>query len=170
MKKLILFFFFLFAASAASQVFDEPIDSTINYKFRLYAQSARVPNTILNEDKEKIDSLIYALIVYTDTLQFIMIADPEIAPTGHLVLKISNYATGTAAFTSTLQQDTFTVAGVDTLDADYDYFWIQPYGSSVNANDVLSYTILSPNQVIVYRPASGTSALPYRWRMIRRYH
>jgi len=169
MKKLFLLLIF-FAATTAAQVFDEPIDSTTHYNFRLYAQSARVPYTILNEDKEKIDSLIYALIVWTDTTQHILVTDAEIAPTGHYVLKISNYATGIDSFTTTLTADTFTVSGVDTLNAYEDLFWIQARGgTSITANDQFIYTILSPNKVIVTRPASGTSGLKYVWRMIRRY-
>jgi hypothetical protein len=168
MKKL-FFLLFLFAATAAAQVFDEPIDSTSHYAFRLYAQSARVPNTILNEDKEKIDSLIYALIVWVDSSQLILISDPEIAPSPHLVLKISNYATGLDQFSGTLTADTFTVAGTDTLVVGEDLFWIQPYSATITSNDIMAYTILSPNKVRVVRPASGTSGLLYRWRWIRRY-
>ena len=168
MKKVFMFFL-VFAATAASQVFDEPIDSTDHYAFRLYAQSARVPFTILNEDKEKIDSLIYALIVWTDTTQLILVTDADITATGHYVLKISNYSSGTATFTTTATVDTFTVTGTDTILSANDYFWIQAIGSGVNANDVLSYSILSPNKVIVHRPASGSSGLPYVWRWIRRY-
>lgn len=170
MKKLIILFFMVLTMSAAAQVFDEPIDSTTNYAFRLYSQSARVPYTILNEDKEKIDSLIYALIVYTDTTMHLLVTDADIAPTGHYVLKISNYATGLDTFTTTLTADTFTVTGVgaDTLDAN-DLFWIQAHGSAISANDVFAYAILIPNKVIVTRPASGTSALAYIWRWIRRY-
>jgi hypothetical protein len=152
-----------------SQVFDEPIDSTDNYSFRLYAQSARVPYTVLNEDKEKIDSLIYALIVWTDTTQLILVTDADITATGHYVLKISNYSTGIDTFTTTLTADTFTVSGVDTLTALTDLFWITAYGAAISANDVFVYSILSPNKVIVTRPASGTSGLVYNWRWIRRY-
>lgn len=168
MKKLFLFFFLVFAANAAAQVFDEPIDSTTHYAFRLYAQSARVPYTILNEDKEKIDSLIYALIVWTDTLQYQLVTDAEITSTGHYVLKTSNYASGIDTFTTTLTADTITLS-VDTLDVGTDVFWITAYGTSITANDVFATSILSPNKLIVTRPASGTSGLIYHWRWIRRY-
>jgi len=168
MKKII-FFCLILAATAAAQVFDEPIDSTDHYAFRLYAQSARVPNTILNEDKSKMDSLIYALIVWVDSSQHILIADPEIAPTGHLVFKTSNYATGFDQFTSTLTADTFTVTGTDTLEVNRDVFLFAPYSATITSNDVIAYTILSPNKVRAVRPASGTSGLLYRWRWIRRY-
>lgn len=167
MKKLIILFFLVFAVNAAAQVFDEPIDSTTNYAFRLYAQSARVPFTILNEDKEKIDSLIYALIVWTDSTQFIMVVDTNVTTTPHLVLKISNYSTGTDTFTTTLTADTVDLIA-DTLILGQDIFWINAYGT-VNANDVLSYSFTSDNNLIVTRPASGTSALIYSWRWIKRY-
>lgn len=168
--KQLLFFILVFAAIGSAQVFDEPIDSTDHYAFRLYAQSARVPFTILNEDKEKIDSLIFALIVYTDTSQYFLVTDTDIAPTGHFVFKTSNYATGTDAFVTTAVVDTFTVTGTDTLVSATDYFWIQAFGSAITSNDVLAYQIItSTNTVIVTRPASGTSGLNYVWRWIRRY-
>jgi hypothetical protein len=166
MKKLILFFL-VFAATAAAQVFDEPIDSTEHYILRQYEQDARVPAEILNEDKDIIDSVMYSLIVWTDSLQFTMVVDTNVTSTPHLVLKISNYATGTDTFVTTAQVDTFTV-NVDTLNAQVDLFWIQSYGTT-NANDVLGYTILSPNKVIVNRPAAGSSGLIYNWRWIKRY-
>jgi len=167
MKKLFLLLIF-FAATAAAQVFDEPIDSTEHYAFRLYAQSARVPYTILNEDKEKIDSLIYALIVWTDTLQLALVTDAEITSTPHYVLKISNYATGIDTFTTTLTADTVTLA-VDTLEVGLDVFFVTAYGTSITANDVFAVSILAPNKIIVTRPSSGTSGLIYHWRWIRRY-
>jgi len=162
-----LFFFLIISSFSIAQVFDEPIDSTEHYAFRLYAQSARVPAEILNEDKEKIDSLIYALIVWTDTLQLIMVSDLELHPT-QLALKISNYATGIDSFVTTATADTFTVQ-VDTLEAGVDYFFIQAYGDAISANDQFAFSIISPNKVRVVRPASGTSGLKYIWRWIRRY-
>lgn len=177
MKKLFVFNWILtlwflvslFSPVIHAQVFDEPIDSTTRYAFRLYAQSARVPYTILNEDKEKIDSLIYALIVWTDTTQLILVTDADITSTGHYVLKISNHSTGIDTFTTTLTADTFTVSGVDTLVAGQDLFWINASGAAISANDVFVTAILSPNKVIVTRPASGTSGIIYNWRWIRRY-
>ena len=159
---------FLFSQILSAQVFDEPIDSTEHYGFRHYAQSARVPASILNEDKSKIDSLIYNLIVWVDSVQYVMVVDTNVTTTPHLVLKISNYATGVDSFVTTATVDTFTVTGVDTLNVSEDLFWIQAQGTT-NANDVLGYNILDPNKVIVNRPASGTSGLLYDWRMIRRY-
>lgn len=167
MKKIFLFFL-VFATVGTAQVFDEPIDSTEHYSLRLYAQSARVPASILNEDKEKLDSLIYNLIVWIDTTQFIMVVDTSITSTPHLVFKISNYATGVDSFVTTATVDTFAVTAVDTLNLNEDIFFIQAYGTT-NANDVLGYTLLDPNKVIVNRPGSGTSGLLYNWRMIRRY-
>lgn len=154
---------------AYSQVFDEPIDSTKHYNLRLYSQGARVPAAILNEDKEIIDSVLYSLIVYVDTLQFIMILDTNINKESY-TFKISGYATGTSSFSGTLTTDTFTVAGNpgDTLKTDRDYFWLQPIGNTITSNDVLSYYFLPPRSVIVVRSASGTNNLSYVWRWIRR--
>lgn len=167
--KIILAIIFLLSINLVGQVFDEPLDSTSHYNFRLYKQSARVPNTILNEDKEKIDSLIYDLIVWTDSVQFVLIVDTNITTTPHLVLKISNYATGIDTFTTTATVDTIILAGADTLNSVVDLFWLQPYGTTITSNDVLGYYVIDPDTLIVIRPASGTSGLVYVWRWIKRY-
>lgn len=150
-----------------AQVYDEPIDSTTHYRLRLYAQSARVPADILNDDKKTIDSVLYSLIVFTDTLQHVIVYDTNITDT-HLTFKISNYATGSAAFTTTATTCTLTIVGADSLSENGDVFLLQPYGIT-NANDVLGYSVLNNNQIVVNRPASGTSDLKFKWRWIRRY-
>lgn len=167
MKKLI-FLLILFSFTAFSQVFDEPIDSTKHYNLRLYAQSARIPAEILNEDKQIIDSVLYSLIVYTDSLQFIMVYDSAVTTNG-LTFKISNYSNGIDAFSGTSETDTFTVASNDTLNLSKDLFFIQPYGNSITANDILTYYFIVPNSVVVQRLSGGTNNLPYVWRWIRRY-
>lgn len=168
MKKIFLLLTIcILSVQIQAQVYDEPIDSTEHYNLRLYAQSARVPAEILNDDKVTIDSVMYSLIVWVDTLQNVVVVDTSITTT-HLVLKISNYASGSDAFVTTATVDTFTVLGADTLTEADDIFLLQPYGTT-NANDVLGYTVLGDNQIIVNRPASGSSGLKYKWRWIRRY-
>lgn len=168
MKKIFLLLTIcILSVQIQAQVYDEPIDSTEHYNLRLYAQSARIPAEILNDDKITLDSVIYSLIVWVDTLQHVVVTDTNITST-HMVLKISNYASGSDAFTTTATTCTVTVAGADTLTEDNDIFLLQPYGTT-NANDVLGYTVLGDNQIIVNRPASGTSGLKFKWRWIRRY-
>jgi len=166
----ILLFLLLLTISVFAQVYDEPIDSTNHYNLRLYEQGARVPAAILNEDKMIIDSVLYSLIVYTDTLHFVMVLDTNIS-NSLLTFKISNYSNGISSFSGTNTTDTFTVSGsaTDTLKIERDLFWLQPIGSSITSNDVLSYSILAPRSIIVTRPAAGTSNLQYSWRWIRRY-
>ena len=90
MKKIFLLLTIcILSVNIQAQVYDEPIDSTTHYNLRLYAQSARVPATILNDDKETIDSVMYSLIVWTDTLQFVVVLDTKVTST-HLTFKISN--------------------------------------------------------------------------------
>lgn len=166
----ILLFLILLTIPISAQVFDEPIDSTTHYNLRLYSQGARVPAAVLNEDKMIIDSVLYSLIVYTDTLHFIMVLDTNIS-SNLLTFKISNYSNGISSFSGTNTTDTFTVGGsaTDTLKIDKDLFWLQPIGNTITSNDVLSYSILEPRSVIVTRPESGTANLSYAWRWIRRY-
>lgn len=167
MKKTIILLI-LINFAAISQVFDEPIDSTTHYNLRLYAQSARIPAAILNEDKQIIDSVLYSLIVYTDTLQFIMVLDTAVSAEG-LTFKISNYSNGISSFSGTNIEDTFTVSGSDTLKVDKDLFFLQPLGNTINANDILTYYFLAPRSVVVKRLTGGTTDLNYSWRWIKRY-
>ena len=164
MKKIILLFTLLFVSYTAAQVYDLPYGSTSHYKLRLYNQSARSSATVLNNDKKTIDSVLYSLIVYTDTLQFTMVSDISIHPT-QLVFKISDYATGMRSFTTTSQIDSVTFS--QAMDDSLDVFLLTPYGSTISANDVLSYTI-SGTKLYVHRPSSGTSGLKYVWRRIKR--
>lgn len=169
MKKLFLLLTIcILSIQIQAQVYDEPIDSTEHYNFRLYAQSARVPAEILNDDKIAMDSLIYSLIVWTDSVQFVTVLDTNVTST-HLTLKISNYATGSDSFVTTATTDTVTITGADTLMEAEDIFLIQAYGATISSNDVLSYTVLGDNQIVIRRPSSGTSGLKYKWRWIRRY-
>ena len=169
MKKLFLLLTIcILSVNIQAQVYDEPIDSTTHYNLRLYAQSAQIPAEILNDDKNTIDSVMYSLIVWTDSTQFVTVLDTNITTTGHLTLKISNYASGSDSFVTTATADTFTVSGADTLTEADDIFLIQPYGTP-NANDVLGYSVLGDDKVIVTRPASGSSGLKYKWRWIKRY-
>lgn len=168
MKKILSLLIVLVSLQVQAQVYDDPIDSTTHYNLRLYAQSARIPAAILNDDKETIDSVMYSLIVWIDSLQYIMILDTNITDT-HLTFKMSNYASGSNAFTTTATTDTITIAGADTLTEADDLFLLQPYGSTISSNDVLSYVVYGDNKIIVYRPSSGTSGLKYKWRWIKRY-
>lgn len=165
---MILTIILFFAIDSNAQVYDEPIDSTTHYNLRLYAQSARIPAAILNDDKITLDSVLYSLIVWTDTLQYVTVVDTAITKT-HLTFKTSKYATGSGQFTTTATTCTLTIAGANTLTETGDVFLLQPYGSSITSNDVLSYVVYDNNKIIVYRPASGTADLKFKWRWIRRY-
>jgi hypothetical protein len=169
MKKIFLLLTILIiTVQIQAQVYDEPIDSTAHYHLRHYAQSARIPASILNDDKTTIDSVMYSLIVWVDSTQYQLVLDTAITTTGHLTFKVSNYATGTDTFTTTAEHDTVVIAGADSLGETSDLFFLQPYGSSITSNDVLSYTV-NYDTLFVHRPASGTSALKFKWRWIKRH-
>jgi|GEM_PF-2589780 hypothetical protein len=169
MKKLLFLFAFLtLAVSIKAQVFDSPYDSTSHYHLRLYNQSARSSAIILNQDKFTIDSVLYSLIVYLDSTQFVIISDTSVSQLG-LVLKVSNYASGTSSFVTTATTDTVTIPGMTLADSAKSYFFLTPVGSAITSNDVLAYYFLSGTQIVVIRPASGTSGLKFVWRWQRRY-
>jgi hypothetical protein len=155
MKKM-LFIILIAAGSLSAQVFDNPIGLTKHYGFRKYAQSAHVPNTVLNNDKVAIDSVMYSLIVYVDTTQFVI---------KDTTLMISNRANGTHSFASTSSVDS---VFIDSTFQTTDNVFLQPLGSSYNVNDIL-FLYKKKYKIIVHRNTSGTSGLSYEWYWIKRY-
>lgn len=80
--------------------------------------------------------------------------------TGILTLNSAIY--GSSAFTTTGTSKAITVSGVTTSCK----VIAIPYGSSINANDVLSGAATT-NTVTVTRPASGTSGLTFFYVVVR---
>lgn len=165
MKKIFFLILFSAALQIQAQVWDNPIGTTTHYNLRKYAQSAHVPNTVLNNDKDTIDSVLFSLIAAIDSLQFVLVSDTSLSHL-HLILKVSNYASGTRTFVTTSQLDS--VSMPVTVSDTTDIFLLTAYGASITSNDVLSYTLVG-TKLFVHRPASGTSGLKYVWRWIRRY-
>jgi hypothetical protein len=155
MKKIIFIFFLILTVKSFGQVYDSPIDSTLHYHLRLYAQSARSSATVLNQDKVTLDSVIYSLIVYTDTKQTIIRND---------TLIISDTASGSHSFTTTATSDSVAIAGMDSLDV----IILTRCGTTYNVNDVLSVDEHT-GYFKVYRNSSGTSGLKYNYLWIRKY-
>lgn len=67
-----------------------------------------------------------------------------------------------ASFTTTETGDTTVISGVTTSSI----FQVWATGQSVNANDVLSVTVKT-DSLIVTRPSSGTSNLPYKYLRLK---
>ena len=155
MKKLIFIFFLILTVKSFGQVYDSPIDSTLHYHLRLYAQSARSSATVLNQDKVTLDSVIYSLIVYTYQDQLIIKND---------TLVISDSASGQHAFTTTATSDSVAVYGMTASDV----IVLTPQGTSYNVNDLL-YVNEHTGYFKVYRNSGGTSGLSYNWIWIKRY-
>lgn len=167
MKK-VLFVFLLLAGFTQAQVFDPPIDSTKRYHLREFSQSAHANANILNEDKQIIDSTLYHLIVFLDTLQHQLVYDTTIVYDTlypletPLVLKTSKYAADTNSFVTTAQTDTILITKLKVTD----FFFVTAVYPA-GANDILSVELLT-GKAIIHRLASGTSGLKYIWRWIRR--
>ncbi len=171
MIKKIFLLLVIMVGIVTAQVFDNPIDSTKHYSLRLYAQSARSSAAVLNADKETIDSVLYSLIIWTDTLQFVCVTDTSVIKADStdppaLVLKISNYSNGERAFTGTAILDS--IVFTDSVKETSDVILLTPYSSTITSNDILSYTVLG-KKAYVHRPSGGTSGLKYVWRRIKRY-
>ena len=155
MKK-ILFMLLIAAGTICAQVFDNPIGLSKHYGLRYYAQSAHVPNTVLNNDKNTIDSVMYSEIVYVDSTQFVI---------KDTVLMISNRSNGTHSFTTTSNIDS---VFIDSTFKATDNVFLQPLGTSYNVNDIL-FLYKKKYKIIVYRNSGGTSGLSYEWYWIKRY-
>jgi hypothetical protein len=166
MKKL-LFVFVLLSASlyAQSKVgttftpydttgWNPPQDSTLHYKLPIYRLLSN-PGGWINISQVKIDSLLNALIVYTDTKQLVIQND---------TLVISDSASGQHAFTTTATSDSIAVVGLDSLDI----VVVSPCGTVYNVNDLL-YVHEHTGYFKVWRNAGGTSGLIYNWIWIRKH-
>jgi len=157
MKNKILFFLLLFIPFfIQAQSFSTPIGHSKWYDFSLYAQHAYVPNTVLNRDKQVIDSTMHSLIVNVIPTQFVIIDS---------TFHISNLSNGEHSFNSTATKDS---VYVDSTFSATDMVFLQPKGTSYNINDLL-FIEKHSHYFLVHRNSSGTSGLTYQWYWIKRY-
>lgn len=112
------------------------------------------PGGWININQRMVDSLLYKLIVYTDTTQMIIQDD---------TLVFSNDLSGIDEFTGTATTDTLLISGIDAGDV----FIVTIRDAVATANDILS-VFIEPNKVIIKRPSGGTSGLKYNWLWIKR--
>ena len=164
MKKLIIILFF--AASTFLQAqgstttpydtlgWDPPTAFTTWYSLRIFELLSN-PGGGYNRNMRDIDSLLYELVVYTDSKNLWIEND---------TLKFSDSTSGMSAFTLQEQYDTVLVPGLDSLDV----VVVSPRESVPGANDILGAKCL-PDTLICQRPASGTSGLKWNWIWIRKY-
>lgn len=108
-----------------------------------------------NRNMREIDSLMYELVVYTDTNSLSIRND---------TLTHSQYMSGQGAFTLTEQFDTVLITGIDSSDV----VVVSVREATPGANDILGVTVQA-GQIIANRPASGTSGLKWNWIWIRKY-
>ena len=132
---------------------DAPEEFTGHYGLPIYRLLSN-PGGWINISQRMIDSLFYALIVYTDSLQHVIRNDTLIN---------SPYASGIGAFSSTDSSDTVIVLGLDSLDI----INVSARGT-YNVNDILKVQI-KQDTLIVNRNSSGTSGLKYDWIWKRKY-
>ena len=113
------------------------------------------PGGRINLNTQKIDSLLHALIVYTDTKNLIIRND---------TLIISDTASGIHAFTSTNNVDSVAIVGFDSLDV----LIASPMEAAYNVNDIL-FIEKRTGYFKVWRNSGGSSGLKYNWIWIRKY-
>lgn len=164
MKKLFLIIFFAATASLFAQGstdtpydtlgWDPPAEYTTWYTLRIFELLSN-PGGGYNRNMRDIDSLLYELVVYTDSKQLWIEND---------TLKISDSTAGMSAFTGQEQYDTVLVPGLDSLDV----VVLTARESVPGANDDLSAKCL-PDTLIAQRAASGTSGLKWNWVWVRKY-
>ncbi|MGD8777745.1 MAG: hypothetical protein PVH88_02155 [Ignavibacteria bacterium] len=167
MKLFYFFILIILIPQFLTAQFAKPKSLTKHYELRKYEQDVRVNAVELNDDKDKLDSLIHALTAQTDPkqLQFIECKDTSIVvDTTLLLLSLSDNMSGQGQFTGTSEIDSVGIAALDSLDI----VLATPYTESVNVNDYLSVYIKG-NYLYVRRPAGGTTDLKYNWIWIRKY-
>jgi len=113
------------------------------------------PGGRINLNTKKLDSLLHALIVFTDTKQLYIRND---------TLVISDTASGIHAFTSTDSVDSVAIAGFDSLDV----LVASPMKAAYNVNDIL-FIEKRTGYFKVWRNSGGSSGLKYNWIWIRKY-
>lgn len=133
---------------------DAPVDSTQYYNLFIFSLMSN-PGGWLSLNTVKIDSLLNALVVFTDTSQMQIEND---------ILRFSDYMSGHNSFNNDVQYDTVEVIGMDSLDV----VIVSAREAVLTANDLLSVKV-EDGQFIVQRPASGTSNLKYNWVWIKKY-
>ena len=164
MKKLIIILFFaasIFLQAQGSTTtpydtlgWDAPTAFTTWYSLRIFELLSN-PGGGYNRNMRDIDSLLYELVVYTDSKNLWIEND---------TLKFSDSTSGQSAFTLQEQYDTVAIAGIDSNDV----VVVSPREAVPGANDILGVTVQS-GQIICNRPASGTSGLKWNWIWIRKY-
>jgi len=164
MKKLIIIFFlaattFLQAQGSTTTPYDTlgwdaPTAYTTWYSLRIFELLSN-PGGGYNRNMRDIDSLLYELVVYTDSLQLYIQND---------TLKHASYMSGQSAFTGTEQYDTVTITGIDSSDV----VVVSVREAVPAAEDILGVTVQS-GQIICNRQAAGTSGLKWNWIWIRKY-
>lgn len=168
-KKLIVLIFisfmYLHGQGSTSTPYDTtgwsiPQAYTTHYSLPVYRLLSN-PGGWINLSQVKTDSLLYALVVFTDTCQMAIISD---------TLRLSPYISGQHYFAGTAQYDTIKLS-TDTVHIYMDS--LDVVVASVRetiptVNDILSVKVLN-NKFVVQRPASGTTNLKYNWIWIRKY-
>jgi hypothetical protein len=133
----------------------EPAFETDYYGLYIYTLLTN-PGGWINLNTKKIDSLLNALVVFTDEEQLLIKND---------TLTFSNSLSGYAAFDGTDASVTVSKTGVR---ASTDVIILTPVGDTFNANDLLKVS-LTDNEFTVTRNGGGTSDLGFFYIWIRRY-
>jgi hypothetical protein len=165
MKKLLFIFFTMIVLSISSYAqgsvatpydtlgWDPPQEYTDWYSLRIF-QLLSNPGGGYNRNMRDIDSLMYELVVYTDSTQLVIEND---------TLVFADNLSGQNAFTTTAEYDTVLVSGLDSLDV----VVVNAREAVPSANDRLG-VFLKPDTLIVGRASSGTSGLKYNWVWIKK--
>jgi len=162
MRKILIIIIFLIAGVISGQStvgstatpystdgWASPAEYTQYYNLAVFTLLSN-PGGWINKNTAKIDSLLDALVVYTDTSQLSIVTD---------TLKFATRMSGKGAFTDTASVDTISLAGVGTNDI---IVATPVWGGVYNANDVL-YVLAGVDEFYVFRNTGGSSALSYNW-------
>ena len=134
---------------------DLPAGYTNHYGLYIFKLLSN-PGGRINLNTEHVDSLLYSLIVFTDTKQMIIKND---------TLVMSDTLSGTHSFTSTNAYDSVAIPGMDSLDV----IMVTPINNAYNVNDILSVWERTGYFLVYRNSTGGTSGLKYNYIWIKRY-
>ncbi len=132
---------------------DPPNSYSTHYSLRIFTLLSN-PGGGYNRNMRQIDSLMYALVVFTDTNQLAIVND---------TLVFSDRMSGIASFTGTDQVDTLAILGFRPTDI----LTVSVRDTIPTSNDLLG-VYPATDTAYIKRAAAGISGLTYSWIWVKK--
>ena len=134
---------------------DSPVEYTTHYQLPIY-QLLSNPGGWINKSQAKVDSLLNALVVYTDSLQMSIRND---------TLIFSNYMSGHGVIEANKNWDTVSVSGLDSNDV----IVVTEREEGIATHTKAMGVVVKDNEFYVSIPSTESYDIKYNWIWIRKY-